>query len=78
MDEGLSYVASAVGKPLYADKMTETCKGLSYAKICVEVDADLVLPEAFDVALANGTCFPVKSLCKLSDSRLYVERGSRS
>lgn len=44
----------------------------------MEVDADLVLPEAFDVALANGTCFPVKSLCKLRDSRLYVERGSRN
>ncbi|KAF7152597.1 hypothetical protein RHSIM_Rhsim01G0214400 [Rhododendron simsii] len=37
---GLSYVASAIGRPLYVDRMTETCKRLNYAKACVEVDVD--------------------------------------
>ncbi|KAF7154821.1 hypothetical protein RHSIM_Rhsim01G0009400 [Rhododendron simsii] len=46
---GLSYVASAIGRPLYADCMTETCKRLNYAKVCVEVDVDSELLDSFDV-----------------------------
>lgn len=42
--EGLSYVASAIGNPLFADSMTENCSRLSYARICVEVDVDAQLP----------------------------------
>lgn len=41
--ECLSYLASAIGKPLYADEMTESSKRISYAKICVEVDVKSVL-----------------------------------
>ena len=42
-EEGLSYIASAVGKPLYADTMTISCMRLSFARICVEVDVDFVV-----------------------------------
>ncbi|KAI8573389.1 hypothetical protein RHMOL_Rhmol01G0273400 [Rhododendron molle] len=56
---GLSYVASAVGKPLYADSVIEQCKRLNYAKICVEIDVNSELPESFDVVLANGACFTI-------------------
>lgn len=56
---GLSYVASALGKPLYADRMTESCKRLNYAKICVEVDVNSELPNSFDV-LADGDKFSIK------------------
>ncbi|KAG5565975.1 hypothetical protein RHGRI_001788 [Rhododendron griersonianum] len=59
-DEGLSYVASALGRPLYADRMTETCKRLNYAKICVEIDVNYELLDSFDVVLANGDTFPIK------------------
>ncbi|KAG5531584.1 hypothetical protein RHGRI_026261 [Rhododendron griersonianum] len=48
---GMSYVASALGRPLYADRMTETCKRLNYTKVCVEVD----------VILANGDTFTIKA-----------------
>ncbi|KAF7113433.1 hypothetical protein RHSIM_RhsimUnG0127000 [Rhododendron simsii] len=58
--QGLSYVASAVGKPLYADQMTEQCRRLNYAKICVEVDVDSILPDSFDLILANGDSFTIK------------------
>ncbi|KAG5560627.1 hypothetical protein RHGRI_003823 [Rhododendron griersonianum] len=58
--QGLSYVASAVGKPLYADRTTETCQRLNYAKICVEIDVNSVLPDNFDIVLANGDKFSIK------------------
>ncbi|KAG5548392.1 hypothetical protein RHGRI_013920 [Rhododendron griersonianum] len=59
--QGLSYVASAIGRPLYADRMTETCKRLNYAKVCVEVDVDSELLDSFDVVLANGDTFTIKA-----------------
>ena len=37
--EGLSYLANAVGKPLYADAVTESSRRLQYARVCVVVDA---------------------------------------
>lgn len=51
---GLSYIASSVGRPLYADGMTETGKRISYAKICVEVTVDSPLPHSVEVTLASG------------------------
>lgn len=53
-------MASAVGKPLYADSVTEQCKRLNYATSCVEIDVNSELPESFDVVLANGACFTIK------------------
>ncbi|KAI8560558.1 hypothetical protein RHMOL_Rhmol04G0267000 [Rhododendron molle] len=52
--EGLSYLASSVGKPLYADEMTETAKRISYAKICVEVDINASLPHSVDLLMSTG------------------------
>ncbi|KAE9445459.1 hypothetical protein C3L33_22645, partial [Rhododendron williamsianum] len=52
--EGLSYLASSVGKPLYADEMTETAKRISYAKICVEVDVNASLPHSVDLLMSSG------------------------
>lgn len=37
-DEDLSYIASAIGNPLYADSQTESHQRLNYAKICNEVE----------------------------------------
>ncbi|XP_058202838.1 uncharacterized protein LOC131317296 [Rhododendron vialii] len=46
---GLSYIASAIGIPLHADALTESCQRLSYARLCVEVEVRSVLPEMVDV-----------------------------
>ncbi|KAK8655336.1 hypothetical protein V6N13_107918 [Hibiscus sabdariffa] len=35
--QGLGYLASALGKPMYADKATALKQHLEYAKICVEI-----------------------------------------
>lgn len=43
-EEGLSYIASAVGVPLCADAAIESGKRLSYARICVEISVVNVLP----------------------------------
>ncbi|XP_058218657.1 uncharacterized protein LOC131329517 isoform X2 [Rhododendron vialii] len=51
---GLSYIASAVGKPLYANEVTEANQRLSFAWVCFEVDIDSVLPESFELQFPKG------------------------
>ena len=48
-EEGLSYLASAVGEPLYADSSTELKRRLSFARICVLIDASRPLVKVFGV-----------------------------
>ncbi|KAF7126741.1 hypothetical protein RHSIM_Rhsim11G0147600 [Rhododendron simsii] len=57
---GLSYVASSVGRPLYADHLTESGQRLSFAKICVEVDCSSPLPSSFDLKYANGDMVEIR------------------
>ncbi|KAF7127311.1 hypothetical protein RHSIM_Rhsim11G0061400 [Rhododendron simsii] len=64
-EAGLSYIASAVGVPLFADSPTETCQRLSYARLCIEVDVGVDLPNTVDVEYANGCqCSAVVKLPK--------------
>ncbi|KAK3189458.1 hypothetical protein Dsin_029019 [Dipteronia sinensis] len=53
-EEGLSYVAGAVGKPLYANSLTETMKRISYARICVKIDATSKLIDSVDLLMGKG------------------------
>ncbi|KAI8550471.1 hypothetical protein RHMOL_Rhmol06G0109100 [Rhododendron molle] len=57
---GFSYIASSEGRPLYVDKLTESGKRLSFAKICVEVDCSSPLPTSFDLKHANGDVVEIK------------------
>lgn len=57
---GLSYVASSVGRPLYADQLTESGQRLSFAKICVEVDCSSPLPSSFDLKYDNGDMVEIR------------------
>ncbi|KAF7124404.1 hypothetical protein RHSIM_Rhsim12G0145000 [Rhododendron simsii] len=52
-EEGLSYIASGIGKPLHADEMTESARRISYAKICVEVGVHSELPHSIDLTSAG-------------------------
>ena len=52
---GLSYIASAIGNPLYMDRFTANQSRLSFAKICVEVDVSSVIPKSIDVKMRNGS-----------------------
>ncbi|KAK3212588.1 hypothetical protein Dsin_017294 [Dipteronia sinensis] len=54
-EEGLSHIASAVGKPLYADSLTESMKRISYARVCIEIDATCELVDSFDLFMGDNS-----------------------
>lgn len=58
--QGLSHIVSSVGRPLDMDHFTESCKRVSYAKVCVEVDIDASLPSSFDLICSNGEKVEIK------------------
>ena len=60
--KGLSCVASAVGKPLYADKITLTKKRMSFARVCVEIDASEEMITDFDLCCPNGDWITVHAV----------------
>ncbi|CAB4273457.1 unnamed protein product [Prunus armeniaca] len=51
--DGLGYVPSVVGKPLYVDSLTKSKRRLSYARICVELDATDELIDTFNLRMVN-------------------------
>ena len=51
---GLSYIASAIGNPLYMDRITATQQRLAFAKICVEIDVSTDIPRFIEVRRRNG------------------------
>ncbi|KAL0448907.1 UNVERIFIED_CONTAM: hypothetical protein Slati_1447100 [Sesamum latifolium] len=44
-NEGLSTVASGIGKPLYPDVITRACMRLDFARVCVMLDISSKLPK---------------------------------
>ncbi|PIA41441.1 hypothetical protein AQUCO_02200093v1 [Aquilegia coerulea] len=53
-DDGLSYLGSLIGTPLYQDEATAKKKQLNYAKICVEVQVDDKFPTSVTVGMGSG------------------------
>ena len=49
----LGYIASAIGKPLYLDSLTENWTRLSSTSICIEVDLKSDFPKAALLNLGN-------------------------
>ncbi|KAL0288555.1 UNVERIFIED_CONTAM: hypothetical protein Sradi_7095500, partial [Sesamum radiatum] len=61
--EGLSVVASGVGKPLYSDAVTKQCSRLDYARVCVMLDYNSTLPKHIVIispVLRDGKEVPVR------------------
>ena len=56
----LGYIASAVGKPLHMDSLTENKTRLSFARICIEVDLSSKFPKAARLNLGNGKCTTIR------------------
>ncbi|XP_028125477.1 uncharacterized protein LOC114322385 [Camellia sinensis] len=46
-DDGLSRIASAIGEPLYMDRLTAHGDRVSFAKVCVEIGVNYILPTNF-------------------------------
>ncbi|XVE73548.1 hypothetical protein DITRI_Ditri11bG0127300 [Diplodiscus trichospermus] len=53
--KGISYISSALGNPLYMDRFTAGQQRLAFAKVCIEIDAKVVIPKIIDVILRDGT-----------------------
>jgi len=60
-NKGLSYIASALGIPLHANVNTLMRKHLTYARVCVEIDASKVLVKEFDLQCPNGIVISISS-----------------
>ena len=48
-EEGLSYVASGVGKPLYADQATEEMGMINFSRACIEIFTEAACPQVLEV-----------------------------
>ncbi|KAK4381638.1 hypothetical protein Sango_2948000 [Sesamum angolense] len=61
--DGLSTVASGIGKPLYLDAITRACTRLDFARVCVMLDISSKLPRyvIIMIPLENGG----ESACKV-------------
>ena len=55
INRGLSYIASTLGNPLYMDRITARQERLTYAKICVEIEAFLKIPRTIEIVMGNGS-----------------------
>ncbi|XP_044478338.1 uncharacterized protein LOC123205457 [Mangifera indica] len=58
--KGLSYIASAIGSPLYMDSVTEEGTRLEYARVCIEIEVDSGCPDSISLALPNGELMVIK------------------
>ncbi|KAK8655823.1 hypothetical protein V6N13_108389 [Hibiscus sabdariffa] len=52
---GLSYIASAIGVPLYMDSITDSRQRVAFAKVCVELPADAIIPKFVKVQIRDGS-----------------------
>ncbi|XP_031387323.1 uncharacterized protein LOC116200633 [Punica granatum] len=52
--KGISYLVSAIGKPLYMDRATALRSRLDYAKVCIEVEVEKEIPEFLTVDLGDN------------------------
>ncbi|KAF5199868.1 Rna exonuclease [Thalictrum thalictroides] len=50
-NEGFSMVCSAIGVPLFTNKLTEERRRTSYVRVCVEVDVNYKYPKEINVVL---------------------------
>ncbi|KAF5204899.1 Rna exonuclease [Thalictrum thalictroides] len=52
--KGLSLLASTIGEPQFSDKNTESKKMLSFARVCIEVKAEVELPHTIPIKAPNA------------------------
>jgi len=59
-NDGLSSIASVIGNPLYIDDFTQNHSRLTFARVCVEVDAAKEIPKSFVVNLGYGEPYEIR------------------
>ena len=70
--DGLSYLASAVGLPLYADSDTENYRRVSFARICVELDASKPLVKEFEAITMQSSQDSSSSISHFGTAKIRV------
>ncbi|KAL0386338.1 UNVERIFIED_CONTAM: hypothetical protein Slati_4560900 [Sesamum latifolium] len=70
-NEGLSIVASGIGRPLYQDVITKACTRLDFARVCVMLDISSKLPKHVVVMIPGdgGGRLLVEWMWSMSGSR---------
>ncbi|XP_039020242.1 uncharacterized protein LOC120152010 [Hibiscus syriacus] len=58
--KGLSYIASAIDKPLHMDSITASRARLEYARVCVEISVGSKIPDFVDVLLYDESVVRIK------------------
>ncbi|KAK8704354.1 hypothetical protein V6N13_047981 [Hibiscus sabdariffa] len=59
---GLSYIASVIGIPLYMDSVTTSRERLQFAKVCIELECGVKIPEHIDVVLQDKSIATIKGV----------------
>ncbi|GMQ06450.1 hypothetical protein CsSME_00051035 [Camellia sinensis var. sinensis] len=59
-EEGLGYIASILGTPLYLDEPTFKRSRLTFARICIEVLANKEIPKSFKINLGYGDPYVIQ------------------
>ncbi|CAL5441871.1 unnamed protein product [Camellia sinensis] len=60
IEEGLGYIASIMGTPLYLDEPTFKRSRLMFARICIEVSANKEIPESFKINLGYDDPYEIQ------------------
>ncbi|KAI8533106.1 hypothetical protein RHMOL_Rhmol11G0270200 [Rhododendron molle] len=80
-EDGLSYIASYIGNPLYLDDFTQNHSRLTFARVCIEVEAAKEIPKSFVVNLGYAPPSqvwkakePVGKEVPVAQERIFKER----
>ena len=55
-EDGFAFLASHIGKPLYLDEAKKLGNKLSFARVCINIEASTNVPKSFKVQIKN--CAP--------------------
>ncbi|XP_039058910.1 uncharacterized protein LOC120202561 [Hibiscus syriacus] len=70
--KGLSYITSAIGKPLHMDSITASRARLEYSRVCVEISVGSKIPDFVDVLLYDESVVRIKGVIDNSLAGLEV------
>lgn len=51
--EGISFLASGIGKPLFSDDLSSNLEPLNFFRVCIEVTTDFSFPSSIDVTVVD-------------------------
>lgn len=60
--DGLSYLASAIGRPLHVDALTAKMEPMQFARVCVEIQANATLPDVLNASIWDEVALESKTV----------------